>query len=170
MRFRTAQGTFTGVWTTAVIIETLQRELARAKRNQTSLGVIRVDLDPFPPVKQTFGLPVVDEVLRKVASKIEACVRSYDSVGRYGGREFLIVLPGCDVAKASAVAERLRRGISCGRIETPAQSVRITLSMGVAAPFAKGQGHGHNARELIQAAGAALHRAKQRGSNRIETG
>jgi diguanylate cyclase (GGDEF)-like protein len=153
-----------------VIIEILQRELARAERTQTSLGVIRADLDQFPRVNETPCPPAVDEVLRKVASKMEACLRSYDSVVRYGGGEFLIVLPGCDVAKASAVAERLRRGISSGRIETSAQSIRITLSMGVAVPISTGQGDGHNAGELIQAAGAALHRAKQRGSNRTETG
>jgi two-component system cell cycle response regulator len=168
LRFQSAHDILTGVWNQPVIIEILQRELARAARSGAPIGVIMADLDHFREVNEGHGPAVGDEVLREVASRIEASIRSYDSVGRYGGEEFVIVLPGCDALTAAAVAERLRHSIGAGPIETSTATIRITLSLGVAVPPLPVTGKGRRAGELIRSAAAALQRAKQGGRNRVE--
>jgi two-component system cell cycle response regulator len=168
LRFQSAHDILTGVWNRPVIIEILQRELARAARSGAPIGVIMADLDHFRKVNEDHGPAVGDEVLREVASRIEASIRSYDSVGRYGGEEFVIVVPACDALSAAGVAERLRHSISAGPIETSAEAIRITLSLGVATPTLPVTGKGRKAGELIRGAAAAMQRAKQRGRNRVE--
>jgi two-component system, cell cycle response regulator len=168
LRLQSAHDVLTGVWNQPVIIEILQRELARAVRSGAPIGVIMADLDHFRAVNESHGPVVGDEVLREVASRMEALIRSYDSVGRYGGEEFVIVLPGCDALTAAGVAERLRHGISASPIETSAEALRITVSLGVTVPPVPVTGKGRKAGELIRNAAAAMQRAKQRGRNRIE--
>ncbi len=106
-----------------------------------------------------------DEVLRKVARAMQDSTRRYDSVGRYGGEEFLIVLPGCDESNAVSHAERLRAAVARIVVETPTANIRSSISLGVAIA------NKHNtpdAFNLIQAADVALYRAKHSGRNRVE--
>lgn len=123
------------------------------------------DLDSFKHINDTHGHPTGDEVLRNVSSTMRNSVRRYDSVGRFGGEEFLVLLPGCDRSNAIGHAERIRAAIARIAVETPTGIVRPTMSLGVAvfdnhsAP---------DASALIKAADIALYRAKHGGRNRVE--
>jgi diguanylate cyclase (GGDEF)-like protein len=123
------------------------------------------DLDKFKQVNDTYGHPAGDEVLRSTAKALRESVRRYDSVGRYGGEEFLIVLPGCDTSNALGHAERLRTAIARLEVEIPGGTIRPTVSIGVTV-FNKGTDA--DALAVIQAADLALYRAKHAGRNRVE--
>ncbi|MEW6542641.1 MAG: diguanylate cyclase [Nitrospirota bacterium] len=158
----------TGLWNRAAIFETLGQEFARAKREQAAIGVVLADLDSFKQVNDTYGHLAGDRVLCEAARRMSAAVRPYDAIGRYGGEEFLAVLPGCNGPDAVAVAERVREALERASVEVAeGQIVPITASLGVAA------GRGDDAGEpdaLVKAADAALYRAKESGGNRTELG
>jgi two-component system cell cycle response regulator len=123
------------------------------------------DLDHFKRINDTFGHPAGDAVLRQVAGRMGASIRAFDSVGRYGGEEFLIVLPDCGALEAQEVAERVRRGIGDEPLRThECNPIPVTLSIGVAiAPR-----ESYSAEHFVRVADAALYRATQLGRNRIE--
>jgi diguanylate cyclase (GGDEF)-like protein len=106
-------------------------------------------------------------VLRCVADTMRKVARRYDSVGRYGGEEFLIILPGCDEANAASHAERLRGAVGELQLETPLGPVRPTISLGVAVTNAQSPTVGDI---LVQTADAALYCAKRNGRNRVQFG
>ena len=121
------------------------------------------DVDHFKLVNDNFGHASGDIVLRMVASEIAAALRPYDSVGRYGGEEFLIVAPACDIAQARDLAERVRERMEKRLVMVAAKPVRITLSMGVAAgSFAIAT------ESLLHSADSALYAAKTNGRNCVE--
>jgi diguanylate cyclase (GGDEF)-like protein len=103
-------------------------------------------------------------VLREVTKRIQAAVRLYDAVGRYGGEEFLILLPGCDAAATADKAEQLRAAIVQQPIDTLAGPLRVSMSFGGVATGNRPQG---TANQILQMADAALYRAKQEGRNRV---
>ena len=117
------------------------------------MGVVLADLDEFRKVNENLGHPVGDEVLREAARRLNSSVRPYDAVGRYGGEEFLIVLPGSDGLGALTVAERIREGFANRPVLTSAGPVPVTLSLGVAAEGGEAGGDGS---ALLLAAGSAL--------------
>src|SRR5438034_354068 len=119
----------TGLWNRAAILGLLDRELARARRERRPVGVILADLDHFKRVNDSLGHLAGDRVLRQVAQRMLTSLRSYDTIGRYGGEEFLIVLPGCDGAHTLALAERLREGMASEPVELEGQQLPITLSL-----------------------------------------
>ena len=98
LREQATRDGLTGLWNRTAIFDILQNELARSGRSGEPLIVLMADLDGFKPVNDHFGHMAGDAVLRQVAARMKASVRRYDSVGRYGGEEFLIVLPGCEIA------------------------------------------------------------------------
>jgi two-component system cell cycle response regulator len=153
----------TGLWNRAAILNTLVAELERTDRDHGSVGVVIVDLDEFKGVNDTHGHLVGDEVLRAVARTMRANVRPYDSVGRLGGEEFMIVLPGCNVLNATSHAERLRTAIADMVITTEAGPLSITASMGVSVGASSLKAWG-----LVRAADQALYSAKRTGRNRVE--
>jgi diguanylate cyclase (GGDEF)-like protein len=138
----------------------LDREIARAKRNGTGLGVVFLDVDHFKAVNDHFGHAVGDSVLLEVADGLRAHGRGADLVARYGGEEFIVLLPDSDVDDATAAAERVRTAIAESMTTT-----RVTMSAGVA-QFPE---HGRTADDLIQAADAAMYEAKRRGRDRTVT-
>src|SRR5580658_1398221 len=165
LRFRASHDTLTGVSNRAVILETLRREQSRQEREGGSFGIIMVDLDHFKSVNDTYGHLCGDAVLHETAKIMQASLRPYDVVGRYGGEEFLIVVPRSDAPSAQRVAERIRKAIAAKPIPTSAGEIRITASFGVAASTDATR---MESQHLLQLADDALYRAKQNGRNRSE--
>jgi diguanylate cyclase (GGDEF)-like protein len=163
LRVQSTRDGVTGSWNHAAILEFLHKERERARRKSGSVGVVLADLDEFRKVNESLGHPVGDEVLREAARRLSSSVRPYDAVGRYGGEEFLIVLPGSDGLGALTVAERIREAFSRRPVHTSAGPVPLTLSLGVAA---EGGEVPSEASGLLRAAGSALKRAQQGGRNR----
>jgi diguanylate cyclase (GGDEF)-like protein len=164
LRNRADHDALTGLWNRGAICEVLGRELSRARRCGAPLAVAIVDLDHFKSINDTHGHAAGDAVLREAGSRMSSSLRPYDSVGRYGGEEFLIVLPGCDVPFGLACAERLRASLAKEAIQIGDTQVPVTCSVGVAAT---GGGRETDAESILAAADQALYRAKADGRNRV---
>jgi diguanylate cyclase (GGDEF)-like protein len=145
--------------------DTLATELARVDRFGGALAVVVADLDWFKDVNDRFGHPSGDAVLREFAHLLQETVRDVDLAGRWGGEEFVLILPGTDLAGGAHVAERIRLALA-GRIVLSADGspIPVTASFGVA-----GTPPASTAAELFSAADAALYEAKRNGKNRVET-
>jgi diguanylate cyclase (GGDEF)-like protein len=153
----------TSLWNHKVILEILNRELLRSERHGQPVGVIMADVDDFKNVNDSRGHAAGDVVLRIIASEIAAVVRPYDSVGRYGGEEFLIVAPDCGPAEIWELAERIRNCVANCSIVAAGTSMHVTLSLGIATGTSAA-----NAEKLLNAADTALYQAKSGGRNRVE--
>lgn len=165
LRFKASHDSLTTIWNRGAIIEMLERELSRARRDGSSVGILLADIDHFKRVNDTWGHLVGDEVLRALTGRLRGEVRSYDSVGRYGGEEFLILLPGCDHPKLTSKAEQLVKVIERSSIGTSAGTVPVTISIG---GVASGDCPHAQVNSLLRAADTALYRAKVAGRNRAE--
>jgi len=165
LQYQATRDFLTGLFNRAEMLELLQRELVRGQRERKPLGVILADLDYFKCINDTHGHFVGDEVLREAARRLGASVRSYDAVGRYGGEEFLLVMPGSDRVQTQKQAERLRAAIARAPVETTAGAVALTVSLGIASTSEAPEA---NADTLLRAADAMLYRAKQAGRDRVE--
>ncbi|MBI2827613.1 MAG: diguanylate cyclase [Planctomycetia bacterium] len=165
LRAMAMHDSLTKLWNRAAILDVLTNEVCRSQRQGLSVGVILADLDHFKAINDTYGHLAGDAVLREVANVMRSTTRPYDAVGRHGGEEFLIVLPGCDQINAASHAERLRTAISQVSIETPEGPARVTVSMGVAVSSQEPVGDVYG---LIRMADEALYRAKRLGRNRVE--
>ena len=163
MRFKATHDILTGVWNRGAILETLERETGRSRREGPSLGVLIADLDHFKSVNDTYGHLAGDAVLREVTRRMQMDIRPYDAVGRYGGEEFLILLPGCNGSDTGEKAERLREAISREAVETPAGNLAVTMSIG---GVATGDWPEDTANQILQMTDLALYRAKREGRNR----
>jgi two-component system, cell cycle response regulator len=164
LREQATKDHLTGLWNRRSILEMLDREVARSQRDGLPLGLIVADLDFFKRVNDTHGHQAGDVVLRETARRMQAAIRPYDTIGRYGGEEFLVVLPNCDAAKALQIAERLHRCVGEKPIDLPEAPVAATLSVGVTAanPSAKVKSDA-----LLKVADDALYQAKRAGRNRV---
>jgi len=165
LREQATRDSLTRLWNRSSIIESLTRELARAKREASPLGVVIVDLDHFKYINDNHGHPAGDAVLREAAKRMESSVRQYDFVGRYGGEEFLILLTNCGEAESFSQAERLRKQLAQNDICFNGTCLRITASLGVTAAL---PGESWTAEGLIRKADEALYVAKNSGRNRVE--
>jgi two-component system, cell cycle response regulator len=164
MRRQATRDGLTGAWNHAAILEVLDRELARARRDGRPISVVLTDIDHFKRVNDTHGHLAGDAVLREFASRLSVALRPDDLVGRYGGEEFLLILPGCDEASAVKVCERLRQRISGEPFTFDGGSIRLTASFGAVIHG----GHRYDAVDLVRAADTALYRAKAGGRDRVE--
>jgi diguanylate cyclase (GGDEF)-like protein len=165
LRELAARDPLTSVWNHNSIIDLLGNELHRAERQGASVGVILVDLDRFKAINDTYGHLAGDEVLREVAQFLTHSIRPYDAVGRLGGEEFLIVMPGCDEINAVSHAERLRAGLNRIAVNTLSGSINVTGSFGatVVGPESR-----VDAQTAIRIADAAMYEAKNAGRDRVE--
>jgi diguanylate cyclase (GGDEF)-like protein len=165
LRFKASHDALTSIWNRGAIIELLERELSRARRDGSSVGILLADIDHFKRINDTHGHLIGDEVLRAVTGRLKGEVRTYDSVGRYGGEEFLMLLPGCDNSKLTAKAEQLVKMIGRSSVGTSTGSVPVTISIG---GIASGDCPHAELNSLLRAADTALYRAKVSGRNRSE--
>jgi len=147
------------------ILVMLERELERSRRERAPLAVILGDIDHFKSVNDTFGHLFGDEALREIGRRLRAQIRVYDGVGRYGGEEFLMVLPNCDLPNAQLRANELREIIASTPVVCSGEERLITMSMGIAVSVCEGK---NEVERLLNQADAGLYAAKEKGRNRIE--
>jgi diguanylate cyclase (GGDEF)-like protein len=164
-RTKASHDSLTGLWNHEEILGMLVQELTRIERDEKCVGVIMADIDHFKRINDTYGHLAGDAVLRSIAGKLHSLMRTYDYIGRYGGEEFLIILPECCPECAAAFAERLRLCVSSDRIDTPEGMIQVTVSFGVAASTKDNK---KDADTLVRIADEALYRAKENGRNRVE--
>ena len=162
---KASHDSLTGLLNHEEILVILRHELARADREGGCVSVIMSDLDNFKAINDTYGHLAGDAVLRSAAQRMHALMRSYDFVGRYGGEEFLFILPECCLDYTTAFAERLRLAICSQSIDTSEGIIPVTVSLGVAQSGKEKHG---DAETLVRAADAAMYRAKKLGRNRVE--
>jgi two-component system, cell cycle response regulator len=167
LQFEAAHDHLTNLWNRGAILDLLHKEMHRWKRIKSPLGVIMADLDHFKSINDSHGHLVGDAVLQEVAHRLASGVRGYDSVGRYGGEEFLVVLPGCDASDLVSIAERLCQSIADQPINTSMGSLSVTLSLGLASTEANREDLLPAGEALLRAADAALYAAKGQGRNRV---
>lgn len=154
----------TGLWNRGMILDQLDRELHRSRRTTgPPLAVAMVDLDHFKQVNDTHGHTAGDVVLREAAQRMRSVLRAYDYIGRYGGEEFLILLPGSDRTGAQPIVQRAIDVV--GALPVPAGSLSLTITM--SAGVASTREAGCQADLLLQAADEALYRAKAAGRNHV---
>lgn len=152
-------------WNRNAIMEILSRENDHASREGSELSILMLDVDRFKSINDVYGHPVGDAVLVDVVQTIRNQLRSYDSIGRYGGEEFMVVLPDAGEKEALALAERLRKSVEALEVSVEPQQLRCTISIGVKTidKLIK-----QPVDELIMAADQALLNAKNNGRNRVE--
>ena len=159
MRHFAEHDDLTGLWNHRIIIDRLRGEVDRSLREGGQLSLILVDLDYFKEINDSFGHQSGDLVLKEIGAVFQRSVRSYDWVGRYGGEEFLLILPGSNLDSAYIRAEQMRKAVQAMQILSGDTPMQVTGSLGVAS------GHPTNYETLLRAADTALYRAKDNGRN-----
>ena len=156
----------TGLPNRRALYDRARAELNRAEREKRSVGVIMLDIDHFKLINDRFGHAAGDEALRRVAEVLQKSKRDYDYTGRWGGDEFLTILPGTSMLQAGLVAERIRASIDMVRLEVGgADTVELRSSLGVACASPATSPIGID--DLLNQADGALYRAKADGRNRV---
>ena len=165
-KYEATHDSLTGIWNRPAILDLFSRECAKAAREKSLIGVLLADVDHFKLINDHFGHVCGDITLREIARRMQASLRPYDFMGRYGGEEFLILVPGCDPHTVCEVAERVRMGVAEYPIVARDNKIAVSLSIGVetASPVSVEQRD-----ELLQRADQALYLAKQNGRDRIES-
>ena len=163
LRFHAEHDSLTGVLNRRAIRDVLRRELARCRRDNQSLGVMLADVDHFKRINDRYGHGAGDAALLTVVQRISSMLRPYDLIGRYGGEEFLVIAPGCDLALTQKLAERIRDAVSGEGVDLGNDNVTLTVSVGLTLGTADS-----DPEFLVAVADAAMYQAKRNGRNRVE--
>lgn len=163
LRQQALRDPLTGLYNRRYLADVLDRELARVTREKKPMSIIIMDIDHFKKVNDTHGHQVGDQFLKMIANLIAGHSRTSDIACRYGGEEFLLVMPGTSLSIAAMRAEELRVRCSSIRIPHGSRNLEVSMSMGVAS-YPK---HGSTAEEIVIKADKALYWSKQNGRNRV---
>lgn len=166
LRIQSVRDALTGLYNRRYLEETLEREVRRAVRADQELGILMLDLDHFKTFNDTYGHEAGDTVLRETGSFVARSIRAEDIVCRFGGEEFVVILPTANLEASRTRAERIRSKLRELTVLHNGQSLgRITVSIGVSAlPV-----NGTSSKELLEAADAALYQAKRAGRDCVAT-
>ena len=147
------------------ILAALQREFSRSGREDKPATSILADIDHCKRVNDSLGHGAGDEVLKEVAKRLKSDLRPYDVVGGYGGEEFLIILPGCDLTVGARRANEIRSLVARNPIQTPAGKAAVTLSMGVTVTSSA---RDHTISDVLREADVSQYEAKKNGRSHVE--
>jgi diguanylate cyclase (GGDEF)-like protein len=154
----------TGIGNRRMLMESLKAETARAERLERPLTVVLVDVDRFKSVNDAYGHEAGDKVLVRIANAIRSGVRDYDLCGRWGGEEFMVIMPEVGAKEGAVVVERMRQAIAGIEMTADDQALQLSASFGIAE-----RKPGERISDTINRADAALFEAKRNGRNRYET-
>jgi two-component system, cell cycle response regulator len=167
MQFLAMHDGLTGILNRRAIQEHAEAEARRAARENIALGLVLIDFDLFKGVNDRYGHLAGDEALRAFTVIVHQIIRPYDWLGRWGGEEFLLVLPGASAPDAANVAERIRISVETSMLPLPeGEELRFTVSLGVASGI-PGRAEGIHVEKLLLAADEALYQAKSKGRNQV---
>ena len=164
LHVRATYDSLTSLLNRGAILERLEHEVSRSIRDKTPLGVVIVDLDHFKKINDTYGHLCGDAVIREVADRLRTALRSYDLAGRYGGEEFLILLPGFDLAQVPRRMDQLLDALRTRPIQVSGEELHLTCSIG--ATTFRPEHDLPDLHDLLRRADSALYRAKNAGRNR----
>ncbi len=163
LRDMASRDPLTGIYNRRSFMELARQQLARAHRFHEPLAVFVLDVDHFKRINDTYGHATGDDALRMVAGGCQAILREYDILGRLGGEEFVVVLPGATADETRVVAERVRRNLARMAIPAPDAPFHLTSSIGIAGL----EGATDTLEKAIHRADLALYSAKREGRNRV---
>jgi two-component system, cell cycle response regulator len=163
LQFVASHDFLTGAWNRAEIVAFMQRELVRGRRDATPVGIVLADVDHFKQVNDRFGHETGDVILKEITKRFSDNLREYDGIGRYGGEEFLIVIPGCNLPTTMRRANEIREAIESAPVRTSHGELAVTVSMGATVSESS-----TNVGFLLRHADTALYEAKRNGRNRVE--
>ncbi len=163
LREQAIRDALTGLYNRRYLDETLEREISRARREGAPLSLVMLDIDHFKRVNDTYGHQLGDKALRMLARTLQEDIRAEDVACRYGGEEFLILLPNMPLEAALSKAEAWRCAVEAALLEHDGRAIGLTISLGVAAY----PEHGRTPDELTRNADLALYRAKREGRNQL---
>ncbi len=156
----------TGVLNRRAFIERTEEQIHRCVRENSPLALLLTDIDYFKKINDNYGHQAGDLVLQKFTDQLTRSSRPYDFVGRYGGEEFVVSLPGADMSQSRAVADRMRKSVEEMKIipQDGSEPIRVTASFGAASLLMDSK---ENAESLIKRADEAMYKAKREGRNRV---
>ena len=165
LRFAATHDFLTNLLNRSEILAAVERELSRSGREGKPATIIMADIDHFKRINDSLGHAAGDEVLKEVARRLKSDLRPYDVVGRYGGEEFLIILPGCELTVGARRADEIRNLVAKDPIVTPFGTTSATVSMGVTVTC---RCRTHSVADLLHEADVGMYAAKKNGRNRVE--